>query len=166
MTQRITWEGIEDKTTEQATIQLQPDSIRAESSITGAGKPDLRYTLMLHHDWTWKEFTLWADGQEVYHLMRNQRTETNTAFIDFNLTPFTNTLPIRKLNLLVGERVAISVLYVCYPPQPVEIVAQEYERLEEDLYRFRHLATGFEADIRVDEYGLVREYATLFTRTG
>ncbi len=89
--------------------------------------------------------------------------------MDISQTPFTNTLPIRRLGLGPGESAEISVAYVdgtqLQPwPEP-----QRYTCLEEGgrrggLYRFLSLDGGFTADLPVDADGLVLDYPGLFKR--
>ncbi|BAO88782.1 putative glycolipid-binding domain-containing protein [Caballeronia cordobensis] len=85
--------------------------------------------------------------------------------VDITATPFTNTLPIRRLRLERGERRVIRVVYVRVPELSVSAVEQAYTCLEPDRrYRYEGLDTGFTADITVDEDGLVLDYPGLYTR--
>ena len=89
-------------------------------------------------------------------------------YVDISETPFTNTLPIRRLDLTPGESAEICVAYFegteLQPwPEP-----QRYTRLQTDsdcgLYRFVSLDGGFTADLPVDADGLVFDYPRLFKR--
>ncbi|WP_244849277.1 putative glycolipid-binding domain-containing protein [Caballeronia sp. SL2Y3] len=85
--------------------------------------------------------------------------------VDIIATPFTNTLPIRRLRLQPGERREIRVAYVRVPEMTVSAVAQAYTCIEPNRrYRFEGLDTGFTAEIAVDEDGLVTDYPGLFER--
>lgn len=76
--------------------------------------------------------------------------------VDLGCSPSTNTLPIRRLRLRIGERRTIQAAWVRFPGLTVEKVAQAYSRLDERTY---HYASGsFEADLTVDDDGLVTEY--------
>ena len=101
------------------------------------------------------------DGRAVMYL-------EGCEYIDISETPFTNTLPIRRLGLAPGESAEISVAYFegaeLQPwPEP-----QRYTCLEKDssggLYRFLSLDGGFTADLPVDADGLVLDYPELFKR--
>lgn len=105
----------------------------------------------------------WAttDGKAVKYL-------EGCEYVDIAETPFTNTLPIRRLGLPPGGSAEISVAYLdgteLQPwPEP-----QRYARLEDDdrggLYRFLSLDGGFTADLPVDADGLVVDYPGLFKR--
>jgi len=85
--------------------------------------------------------------------------------VDITATPFTNTLPIRRLQLARGERRVIRVVYVRVPELSVSVVEQAYTCIEPNhRYRYEGLDTGFTADITVDENGLVLDYPGLFKR--
>jgi hypothetical protein len=86
--------------------------------------------------------------------------------VDISLTPATNTLPIRRLNLPVGEGADIKVAYVLAPELSLRAGPQRYTRLGAKLWRFTGLDINFTADISVDEDGFVVDYPGLFHRIG
>ncbi len=101
------------------------------------------------------------DGKPVAYL-------EGCDYVDISVTPFTNTLPVRKLGLEPGESAEISVVYFdgfeLQPwPEP-----QRYTCLENvsggGLFRFLSLDGGFTADLPVDADGLVLDYPGLFRR--
>lgn len=118
------------------------------------------------------ELTLTVDGNS------NWRDGDGTAIralegchdVDIFATPFTNTLPIRRLNLSAGESAEISVAYIDAPnlePRPVRQryqCIQPFER-ENGLYRYEPLfRAGSAVDISVDSDGLVIDYPGSFRR--
>lgn len=88
--------------------------------------------------------------------------------IDISATPFTNTLPVRRLGLKPGESADLLVAYVALPTLSVEPERQRYTCLEmrDDgaLYRFEAIPSGFTADLPLDADGLVLDYPGLFRR--
>lgn len=84
--------------------------------------------------------------------------------VDISLTPATNTLPIRRLNLPVGDGADIKVAYILAPDLSLRAGPQRYAKLGERLWRFNGLDIDFTADISVDEAGFVVEYPGLFRR--
>jgi len=77
--------------------------------------------------------------------------------VDLGCSPSTNTLPIRRLGLGVGASKTISAAWIRFPELTVEKAAQKYTRIDESTY---HYASGtFEADLTVDDDGLVMSYA-------
>ena len=80
--------------------------------------------------------------------------------VDLSFTPATNTLPIRRLGLDIGEEAEIHVAWLVWPELSVERVPQRYARLAEDRYRYTQDA--FEAELTVDRQGLVVDYEGLW----
>jgi uncharacterized protein len=88
--------------------------------------------------------------------------------VDISATPFTNTLPIRRLGLAPGESADVSVVYISADelrawPEPQRYTCLE-KRPDGGLYRFEALDGGFVADLPVDADGLVLDYPSLFRR--
>jgi len=81
--------------------------------------------------------------------------------VDLSFTPATNTLPIRRLGLSVGEEKEIAVAWLVWPELRFERAVQRYARLGEDRYRYTQY--DFEAELKVDKQGLVLEYEGLWT---
>ena len=87
------------------------------------------------------------------------------------LTPATNTLPIKRLNLGVGESRDIAAAYVPLPDQIdgdflPQRAQQRYTCLvPNQKYRYEGIFRNFKAELEVDEYGLVIDYPDTFRRT-
>jgi hypothetical protein len=84
--------------------------------------------------------------------------------VDLWPTPFTNTLPVRRLGLAEGAGATIRVAYVEAPALVVRPEEQRYVRIGAGAFRFQSLSDGFTAEVRVDERGLVTSYHGLFER--
>jgi hypothetical protein len=86
--------------------------------------------------------------------------------VDISATPFTNTLPIRRLGLEPGQSEVLTITYVRVPELLVGPERQRYGCLEAQadsgLYRFEALPSGFTAELPVDAEGLVIDYPGLF----
>ena len=129
----------------------------AEGLTTAAHVRDLRgfeqRTLVLERDskggWS-------VDGKTV----RGLKGATD---VDLGCSPSTNTLPIRRLRLGLGATKTIKAAWVRFPELTVVKADQKYTRLDEFTYRY---ASGdFEAELTVDDEGLVAAYAE-WARTG
>ena len=83
---------------------------------------------------------------------------------DISMTPFTNTVAIRRLGLRTGEAAEIKVAYILVPELGLRAAPQRYTRLADRLWRFEGLDIDFSADLTVDEDGFVIEYPGLFRR--
>jgi uncharacterized protein len=84
--------------------------------------------------------------------------------VDLSITPFTNSLPIRRLKLGVGESAEIVTAYVAFPQLTVSADPQRYTRVAADRYRYESLDSDFVREITVDRNGLVLTYPGLFQR--
>ena len=77
--------------------------------------------------------------------------------VDLGITPATNTLPIRRLDLAVGASAEVTAAWVRFPSLEIRPLGQIYTRLDERTYRYES-DTGFRAEIVVDEDGFVVTY--------
>jgi hypothetical protein len=90
--------------------------------------------------------------------------------VDIFATPFTNTLPIRRLGLAAGESAEISVAYIDAPGLEPRPVRQRYQCIRPidattGLYGYEALfRTGTAVEIEVDADGLVIDYPNNFRR--
>ena len=78
--------------------------------------------------------------------------------IDIQVTPATNTLPIRRLNLAVGESAGVTAAWFRIPEFRVEPLRQRYTRTAEDTYLYESPDHDFTATLTVDDLGLVITY--------
>jgi hypothetical protein len=76
--------------------------------------------------------------------------------VDLEWSPSTNTLPIRRLGLALGETKAVTAAWVRFPSLEVQRLDQSYERIDERRHRYR--SGRFSADLLVDEDGMVLQY--------
>jgi hypothetical protein len=77
--------------------------------------------------------------------------------LDLGWTPSTNTIPIRRLGLQVGESAAITAAWVRFPELDVLSSEQHYTRLGDDRWRYR--SGAFDAELVIDPAsGLVLAY--------
>lgn len=84
--------------------------------------------------------------------------------VDLTCTPFTNTLPIRRIGEALRARHEIRVAYITLPEASVMPSRQAYTALGAGRYRFESLSDPFQADIVTDADGLVVDYPGLFKR--
>jgi uncharacterized protein len=100
-----------------------------------------------------------GDGQELPAL-------DGCTDVDLQLTPATNTLPIRRLGLKPGEQGEILAAYIAFPSLAVRPAAQRYTRLADlgGRQRYRYESATFQADLAVDAHGLVLDYPGYWRR--
>jgi uncharacterized protein len=82
--------------------------------------------------------------------------------VDLWPTPFTNTLPLRRLD--PSGRCPLRVAWIEAPLLTVRPMPQAYTRLERGRYLFEALDSAFRAELTVDDEKLVVEYPGLFRR--
>lgn len=105
------------------------------------------------------------DGRGGWKVDDEERSDLSDAIdLDLAISPFTNTLPIRRLDLAIGEEGDATVAFVSFPDLEVDLDAQRYTRLDEDLYLFESLDSDFSREITVDLDGFVVDYPGLFER--
>jgi hypothetical protein len=85
---------------------------------------------------------------------------------DLSVTPFCNTFPIRRTPNGAGESLTVDIAFIDGPALTVARSRQRYDRQGPGRVRYVALgeSLGFEADLVVDEMGLVLHYEHLFER--
>lgn len=176
----IVWKGIACQSLEYCRLTEQGDMLQVQSKIIGACEGKVYtadYAISIDASWTVQRF-------HIDHEVNNRRTTINGVrqdqewyindladprlngidFIDISVTPFTNTLPIRSLQLETGQEQEITVIYINILDNYIQPVQQHYRKNGDGIYHYENVPKDFEADIRVDDAGLVLHYPTLFER--
>ncbi|MBU8897258.1 putative glycolipid-binding domain-containing protein [Corallococcus sp. M34] len=86
--------------------------------------------------------------------------------VDLGFTPATNTLPIRRLSLAVGQGEDVVAAWVRMPDLALVVLPQRYTRLAESRYRYESNGGRFVAELDVDARGLVTHYPPAWTLAG
>ena len=82
--------------------------------------------------------------------------------LDLNFSPSTNLLPIRRLNLEVGQKGKVKAAWLRFPSFELEPLSQIYTRLDESTYRYSSAEGEFVCDLTVNEVGFVTNYPGLW----
>ena len=173
---------------EQLALTLEPDSVRALGLVLRGGEDGhfrCRYELEAAHDWRFRTLTISVATPETgaprrLDLARDAdggwQVDGETAAelegcdeVDIQVTPFTNSLPIRRLGLGKDESAELRVAYVPLPGLAPYAMAQRYTCLEPltgagGRYLYESVESGFRAELPVDADGLVTDYPELFRR--
>jgi uncharacterized protein len=177
----VVWEGLDWKSMECLQWRKNGESCFISSQISGVfnNEPfNIEYWIEVDMQWQVKRFIitdqLCANTKMEMHTDRNGKwyTADNTEItelegcydIDISLTPFTNTLPIRRLDLKKGEHIPIDVLYVKLPEFSFSKVRQYYTLLDKDRYLYEGVFRDFRAELAVDENKMVIDYPGLAKR--
>ena len=84
--------------------------------------------------------------------------------VDLEASACTNTLPVHRLTMPVGEVVVASAVYVQASDLRVRRLDQTYQRLDD--HRFAYTSEGgFEAVLTYDDSGLVLDYPGIAVRS-
>jgi hypothetical protein len=175
---RYAWRDAEGSGRQSLVVIYGDDAITADGHVEPGGDlPDaIEFTIVCDGNWrtrgveviepsSGRRLMLVADGTGGWSSDTGSLPALHGAVdVDITATPFTNTLPIRRWSLEVGEHVDILTAYVSVPEFTVSADPQRYTRLSERVYRFEALDSGFTRDITVDELGFVVEYPGLFSR--
>ena len=82
--------------------------------------------------------------------------------LDLNFSPSTNLLPIRRLDLGIGQQAEVKAAWLSFPSFELETLSQVYSRLDEFTYRYSSKDGKFVRDLTVNEFGLVTNYPGLW----
>lgn len=82
--------------------------------------------------------------------------------LDLNFSPSTNLLPIRRLDLAIGEAADVTAAWLRFPSFQLELLPQQYRRLDATTYRYESAGGQFVADLKVNRAGFVVDYPGLW----
>ena len=174
------WKGIVYDSIEHLQVSEGQGTHNVHSTINGSfqGKNyNVRYRAEISKDWMVMNFQIAFEVNDRVQEITGVREAddwningepdprfANFRFIDISLSPFTNTLPVNNLTMLVGQEQEIVVIYIDILNDEITPVVQRYCRLSETTFRYENVSDDFRADIQVDEDGFVTFYPGLFER--
>ena len=190
MQRHVMWSPWAGPGLEHLYLLQQQEGIVADGLILGVQEQaPFRVHYEIHCDLQWRlravHLSLLSGSSQSLHLLTDGEgvwtTESGETIplpkgcldVDISATPFTNTLPTRRLALQPGSSTTLSMVYIAVPQMQVEVTQQRYTCLEiapsGGRYRFESLTNGvsrFSAELPVDRDGLVVDYPGLFRRVG
>ena len=175
------WEQLVGKGLEHLFLKQDKD-IRVDSLALGmieGAAYRIKYQIICDLDWKVKKvgvedllnnkalvFVQTTDGTWTDEEARPIEALNGCQDVDIMITPFTNTLPIRRLKLALGESKEIAVVYFRLPELAVSKLDQRYTFLSQEkdhgVYKYESLGSGFTSDISVDAEGFVIDYPGIF----
>lgn len=168
----IEWIGLGEPSRESCRVEQGPHGVTVHGDIDG-GTSTCSYTLRATAAWAFTDLLVRAGGRALT-LRRSERGwEADGAArpdlaaareVDLSVSPLSNTLPIRRLGLAVGESADITTAYIRVPELEVTTDPQRYTRTGEYEYLYESRDSAFRRTITVDDEGLVTDYPGLFTR--
>jgi hypothetical protein len=176
----IIWKGIIYNSLEYFKLKREKDTFIVKSKIIGTYEDKMyavAYNVLIDNEWKVQNFKIEYEVNNIKKKIIGEKINnkwkmngvinpsyTDFDFIDISLTPFTNTLPIRNLNLEIGQEQEVNVIYINILDNYVKPVKQKYRKISDRTYKYENVPNDFEADISVDELGLVIFYPLLFER--
>jgi uncharacterized protein len=82
--------------------------------------------------------------------------------LDLNFSPSTNLLPIRRLDLAVGQQAEVQAAWLRFPSFTLERLIQIYRRVDETRYRYESGGGNFITELDVDQTGFVTNYPDIW----
>lgn len=184
-TRTICWTPLWNKNREGAGLEHLLLKERAADSVVLAFDEErgpFRLTYRLTWDESWqlrnaelvlaterstRSLTLRTDGQGHWRDADDRALAALDGCMDVDIwpTPFTNSFPIRREPMAIGERRQFLMAWIFAPDLTVHPQPQAYTRLADRLYLFENLdGSDFRAELAVDEDGIVLDYPDLFRR--
>ncbi len=168
------WRTWDHQHLETLTLRWENEGWTATGDV---GREAVTYVLRLSATWQVRQFLLFRDLDEPDLWLGTDGTgrwgEMNGAHrhdldgctdIDLGVTPFTTSVPIRRLPLEVGEGADVTPAAVDVETLGVVPKPQRLERLTARRFRRTLLDTGEIIEFDVDEYGLVHDEPDAFRR--
>jgi hypothetical protein len=84
------------------------------------------------------------------------------ADVDLSVTPSTNTPPIRRLRLGIGQAAEVTAAWVRLPSLEIAPLRQVYRRIAASTYAYEAPDLPFHAQLEVDGDGVVQSYGNLW----
>lgn len=176
----LIWKGILYQSLEYFTLQEHTENYIVSSKIIGSYLDKIytaEYTINTDRNWNILEFFIQSEVNSTKNTLSGKKLgnkwEINQIerpefegiqYIDISLTPFTNALPINTLKLQENNSQEIQVIYIDVLNNGFRTASQRYTRTAKEKYLYENIPTNFEAEITVDESGLVLDYPQLFER--
>jgi len=177
----VRWRKLDGHGLEVLRLHTGPGVLVARSHVVEAGDAPfaVRYEWRLDSHWRTRSLhlTVYQESERELHLERTSDSRWSIDRrarpdldkcdeIDLAITPFCNTLALRRFGQPPGGAGELTTLYVGFPDLSISVSRQRYEQLDSHVFKYIDLGlySGFEADLTVDEHGLVRYYPQLFER--
>ena len=176
----VRWRPLDGEGMEHLHLARTADGILARSVVIGDRggiSYGVFYEIVCDEGWRVLSFTVLAtDGRQLslksdgpgrwLDVDGIERVDLSGCVdIDLAGSPFTNTLPIRRLDLTPEDgAVELRMLYVPFDSFTAFPDGQRYRAETARTFRYEALDRSFAADLSVDDDGLVLDYPSLFRR--
>jgi hypothetical protein len=175
------WRRTDVEGLERLELAIETDAISATSTVIclESGGFQLEHRWRLDLEWRAQSVAVERWNSQGHGLLHLERAGTGWRVNgaprpdlegaeepDLSITPFCNTFPIRRTPEGAGESLPIDTAFIDGPVLTVARSSQRYDRQGPGRLRYVDLglSRGFEANLVVDDAGLVLHYEHLFER--
>ena len=176
----VNWLLVADHGSERADLWRESDGWTIEGTVKAFVEELIRvsYVVRCSPDWVTRAVAVnetRQDGERTFELIADDDRRwwmggqpvpalEGCVDVDLGVTPSTNTLPIRRLGLGIGEAAEIDAAWIRFPELDVVRASQRYTRLADRRYLYQ--SRTFQAELDVDDLGLVVTYPGIWKRDG
>lgn len=183
MQRDVIWASADEIGSEYLSLQITDEGVIADSICFATREVEpsrVRYRMTCDPRWRVREVTVEVERpfgtSGTLHLKSDGEGSWRTGDgvslphldgcidIDLSCSPFTNTLPIRRLDLQQQQVEELRMAYISVPTLEVEPDDQRYTGISERSVRYEAVDREFRRELNIDEDGLVVDYPGLFVR--
>jgi hypothetical protein len=186
LTLEASWVHIFNPGLEKVELEVSELGVMATGEVEeriGDSSCRFHYTLLCDPSWNVKELIvdrhtpktgsvdLMSDGLGEWYNAACEEIPVldGCTEVDLSASAFTNTIPIRRLDLAANQKAELKVAHVDAYSLEIRVSQQRYTCLQrgesESTYYYEGLATGTRVQIQVDANGLILDYPGMFRRT-
>ncbi|UFU00140.1 putative glycolipid-binding domain-containing protein [Radiobacillus kanasensis] len=180
---KVVWNNKELYGCEYLKLGRTTETLFVQSTViyVGEGRTNaynLNYNVELDEHWLTKKFSinvdniysleLHTDGEGSWFNSDGELIDSLNGAIDIDIsaTPFSNSLPINRIDWSINQIEHFHMVYISVPSLETKKVPQSYHyiRKEGELRYFKYRCYDYETTICVDSNGLVVDYPKTFSR--
>lgn len=171
----VRWQRWDEDGDETLSLRWENEAWTATGEV---GHERVSYVVRLSPTWQVRQFLLFRDLDEPDLWLGTDgcgrwgevngahRTELDGCTeIDLACTPFTHTVPIRRLQLDIGDAVDLTVATIDVETLGVVPSKRRYRHTAPRRFEHTDLGSGSTTTFEVDEFGLVHDLPDRFRRT-
>ncbi|MFB5662579.1 putative glycolipid-binding domain-containing protein [Alteribacillus sp. HJP-4] len=174
------WRNEETTGLEYAEVEELSDKIHVNSTIINGSPSAYKadYFFLLTKQWevvnirviiaaSGRRLHLRKKGEKWLDADKKELPELTGAIdVDISATPFSNTLPIKRLSWETGHKKEFEMVYIELPSLQLQKLTQYYTLQEktERGFTFTYECNDYQTKIYMDEDGFVISYPGVFTR--
>jgi len=173
----LRWQPVDEVGLEHAHVIEDAAGVHVRSMAIGEFEGfhyGMDWRAELAPDWTFRSLIIErTDGARLElscdasrWTMTGQPEPQVAGCIDFDIsaTPFSNTLPIRRVKFEIGVPQRFNMAWVPLDSLEPFVDGQIYTKLDETHFRYEAADGSFTQVLTIDEHGFVVDYPTLYRR--